>query len=89
MASVATRTNWSKPSTSWKLKSIARFMEDITSSCWECEDFELAALNAAIDFLEASIALFTSCACKRKIDIQDTTLLSALHLYYNFFQTFY
>lgn len=62
IASIATRTRRSNPSTSWKLKSRAVLTEDIPSLCWDPSNLGLAAAKAFLDFLEASIALLTSCA---------------------------
>lgn len=40
-------------------------MEEMPSLCWVSSRFALAAAKASRDFLEASIAEFTSFACKQ------------------------
>ena len=71
--SIATRTNCKSPSTSWKLKSSAFLIAETTTS-----PFELDAAKAIRDFLDASIAKFTSCACKNilceKLKVESLTL---------------
>ena len=64
--SIATRTNCKSPSTSWKLKSSAFLIAETTTS-----PFELDAAKAIRDFLDASIAKFTSCACKNIFSVRN------------------
>ena len=64
-ASIARCTSRKSSSTSWKLKSRVLLMEEITSSFLVFAGTTLAAAKEIWDFLEASIAKFTSCACKQ------------------------
>lgn len=64
IASIAIRTRASRPSTSWKLKSRAVLMQEIPSLLDVPPELAFAAAKAIRDFLDASMAKFTSCACK-------------------------